>query len=69
MNRTYIFNLIEEERWEDLLRNLLAVIHRDGGHYTELVGIVTSVEEACNVQYAHWQEIADLKRKLKPSKD
>ena len=30
----------------DLLRGLLAVIHGDGGHHTEWVGIPKSVEDA-----------------------
>lgn len=31
---------------ETMLRNLLARIHRDGGHFTESVGLVVSVEQA-----------------------
>ena len=36
---------------EDLLRNLLAVVHRDGGHHTEAVGLDQSVEDAIQVYY------------------
>lgn len=31
---------------EMLLKNLLAIIHRDGGHYTQQHGIRTSVDDA-----------------------
>jgi hypothetical protein len=32
--------------YEALLLELLAVIHRDGGHYTTLAGLMTSLETA-----------------------
>jgi hypothetical protein len=36
----------EEEEMERHLRNLLAVVHRDGGHYTSEHGIEKSVKDA-----------------------
>ena len=42
--------LILEKNRRDIgkheLKNLLAIIHRDGGHHTAKVGIVQSVEDA-----------------------
>lgn len=37
------------EKAEAELRNLLAIIHRDGGHHTSDVGLVQSVEDAHKV--------------------
>jgi hypothetical protein len=34
---------------EDKLLNLLAIIHRDGGHYTDEHGVDKSIEEAENL--------------------
>lgn len=43
----------QQDQWEEreatayhLLRNLLAVIHRDGGHHTSDVGLKQSVKDA-----------------------
>lgn len=49
-------NTLQDQRNEALnhLRNLLARIHGDGGHYTEQYGLQTSVEDAEN-------RICDLK--------
>jgi hypothetical protein len=38
-----IDDLVEEEDYEKLLKELLAVVHRDGGHYTILCGLSVSV--------------------------
>ncbi len=42
---------------EVFLRELLAVIHKDGGHHTALVGLSKSCIDAC-------AEIAELKKRL-----
>jgi hypothetical protein len=46
---------------EQLLLNLLAVIHRDGGHHTSEVGVEQSVEDAYNVINELKLQIDDLK--------
>lgn len=38
-----IDELVEKEDYEKLLKELLAVVHRDGGHYTVLCGLSVSV--------------------------
>lgn len=38
-----IDDLVEEGNYEALLKELLAVVHRDGGHYTILCGLSVSV--------------------------
>jgi len=40
---------MEDDYYEMLLHNLLAVIHRDGGHYTGQYGIEKSVEDAIKI--------------------
>lgn len=37
--------------YRDLLLNLLAVVHRDGGHHTEAVGVEQSVKDAVEIFY------------------
>jgi hypothetical protein len=34
------------------IRDLLAILHRDGGHYTEQVGVTVSLERA--IELAPW---------------
>jgi hypothetical protein len=41
-----IDDLVEEENYEALLKELLAVCHRDGGHYTVLAGYSVSLLDA-----------------------
>lgn len=45
-----------------LLQELLAVIHRDGGQYTLLTGLPTSVEDAMKVVIDLRTELRSLKR-------
>jgi len=45
-------NGLEEVPYYHHLMNLLAVIHRDGGHYVEEHGLEKAVEDAINVVYA-----------------
>lgn len=45
-----------------LLNELLAVIHRDGGHYTLLAGLPASVEDAMGVFYDLRTQLRALKR-------
>ena len=42
----WIERLVAQGDHESLLRNLLAIIHRDGGHYTERHGLVKSFQDA-----------------------
>jgi hypothetical protein len=51
----YAVLLAEHDRLKAALRNLLAVIHRDGGHYTEEHGLAKSIQEA----YALWVELRE----------
>lgn len=41
---------------EEMLRELLSVIHRDGGHYTGQHGLATSVADAME----KWYRVRDL---------
>lgn len=45
------------EDFKDVLENLLAIIHRDGGQHTIKVGIEKSVEDAIRIvlKYHHGQ--------------
>lgn len=45
-----------------LLKELLAVIHRDGGQYTLLTGLTTSFEDAVNNVINTRVELRTLKR-------
>lgn len=54
----------EQEKIIHGLKNLLAVIHRDGGHYTEEHGIEKSIKEARN-KVRHLQMVLD--GNLKPT--
>jgi hypothetical protein len=38
--------MVEDGDYKALLNELLAVIHRDGGQYTDLAGFAVSVEDA-----------------------
>lgn len=58
--------LAAEGDYLSLLNELLAVIHRDGGHYTILVGVPASVEDAMGVFYdlrSQLQSAVSLRRK------
>jgi hypothetical protein len=54
--------LVEDKNYEALLREVLAVVHRDGGHYTILCGLSASVLDAIvhvqDIRY-HNREMAD----------
>jgi len=41
----------ELEKENRILRELLAVIHRDGGHHTDEVGVAQSVADAISLIY------------------
>lgn len=45
----HIRKLAAEGDHLSLLRDLLAIIHRDGGHYTELAGLDYSVIDAIDI--------------------
>jgi FPC/CPF motif-containing protein YcgG len=63
--RQLIRQLTDAEDYRSLLVEVLAAIHRDGGQYTQFVGIVTSVEDALNRLTAQRMERNDLLRELK----
>lgn len=46
-------HIVESMGYENALRNLLAIIHRDGGHYAAEHGIKKAVEDAHKV----WAEL------------
>lgn len=48
-----------------LLESLLAVCHRDGGQYTQLAGLATSVVDALRIVEALHKDNAALKARLK----
>lgn len=48
----------------DLLKELLAIIHRDGGHHTELVGLKQSWKDAKKKVPEAYGDIDDLRIKL-----
>jgi hypothetical protein len=64
MSDTYkqlIEGLVEDENYEALLKEVLAVCHRDGGHYTILAGYSVSVLDAI----VYVQELIRENRELK----
>lgn len=64
LDTMFVRSLIEQDDHKGLLLNLLAVIHRDGGHYTELAGLETSVVDAFRIVPALFGDIAALKARL-----
>ncbi len=46
LRRVLIESCVEGGDYKQLLIELLAVVHRDGGQYTQLAGFATSVEDA-----------------------
>lgn len=68
----HIRKLAAEGDHLSLLRDLLAVIHRDGGHYTELAGLDYSVIDAMSAFYDLLEANASLRSQvaqlLKPKK-
>lgn len=46
LHKLLLETMVSEGDYKALLNELLAVIHRDGGQYTELAGFAVSVEEA-----------------------
>jgi hypothetical protein len=48
-----------------MLRNLLAVIHRDGGHYVEAHGLDKALEDAETVYYELRLQVENLTQALK----
>lgn len=60
----FVDGLVEKEDYKELLLNLLAVIHRDGGHYTQLAGLPTSVIDAFRIVPELYGDNAALKARL-----
>ena len=54
-----------EEISERMLKNLLAVLHRDGGHHTAEVGLTQSVEDAIERWAQDRRRIDALETQLK----
>ena len=48
---TTLQEILDGKEAAHYLKELLAVIHRDGGHHTEKVGFAQSVEDACAEWY------------------
>ena len=59
----YALELREEKAKCDAMRELLAVMHRDGGHYTDEHGVKKSTEVAIAEYYA-MREVVEYARKL-----
>lgn len=55
--------------YEKLLNDLLAVLHRDGGHYLEEYGFEKSIEDAIIKVLKHYHAIDELKRFFTSSND
>lgn len=47
-----------------MLLRLLSEVHRDGGHYTTLAGLETSVDEACFVVRELHRKVAALHARI-----
>lgn len=60
----FIKSLVEQGDHTEILLNLLAVIHRDGGHYTQLTGLETSAIDAFRIVPALYADNAALKARL-----
>ena len=56
--------LAELKADKDMLSNLLAGLHSDGGHHEGEVGTKQAVEDALNVYYFFRAELADKEREL-----
>lgn len=52
-----------------ILQNILARIHRDGGHYTELHGVEASAVDADIIVANLYEEVGDLRTKLIKAQD
>lgn len=63
LRRSYLEKRAAEGDYQTLLYDLLAVIHRDGGHYTALAGLAVSVEDAMELVCVTRSELLELKRK------
>lgn len=59
--RNLITRMVNKEDYKGLLGHLLAVIHRDGGQYTELAGLHVSLEDAFAKVFELHRESAALK--------
>ena len=53
--RTYLIEIIKQlEKQSDSLSNLLAVLHRDGGHYEYKHGTKKSIDDAMKLLHTEW---------------
>lgn len=57
--------LTAKEDYRSLLNEVLAVLHRDGGQYTELAGYAVSVCDGIQNYFDLRKEVEDLRWKLK----
>jgi hypothetical protein len=58
--------LSELKKKEDWLSNLLAIIHRDGGHHEGNVGTKLAVEDAMKIYYELRAELDEAIRVMEP---
>jgi hypothetical protein len=56
--------MIEWDDPEVMLRELLAVIYRDGGHHVEQHGLPKAAQDAKDVVFAMRQRLVELRRRL-----
>lgn len=59
-----IQDYVREERWEDILNNLLAVLNGDGGHYQARHGTAEAVANGIDRFYDRLCEIGALKAQI-----
>ncbi len=57
--------LVANEDYKSLLDQTLAVLHRDGGHYTALAGYAVAIEDALTNYHEMRRELEELRRRLK----
>lgn len=62
--RQLVAACIEKEDYKTLLLELLAIIHRDGGHYTVLAGLPASYELAEHTIPNTYRKLAAVSARL-----
>jgi hypothetical protein len=60
---------VEPKRKDQPVRDLLAIIHCDGGHHTEAVGIEQSIKDALSAVYVLKGKLAQAEPKREPLSD
>jgi hypothetical protein len=67
--RNFQEQLTELKAKEDMLGNLLAVLHRDGGHHEGEVGTKQAVEDAINIHYSLRAELDEMRVELDETRE